>query len=66
MVCANCGARLERFRVERQRAGRQEAVLEWMICPACRHVALHSWAWESELQDEVGHSNSGRRPGGQA
>lgn len=44
--CPNCAAKLEPFRTDRQRAGHQEAVLCWAICPRCRHVALHSWCFK--------------------
>lgn len=46
--CPNCGETLESFRTDRQAAGEREVILYWMICPACRHVALDHWELDKE------------------
>lgn len=47
-VCPNCGGWLETHRKEAQPAGRRFVQLHWVICPTCRHVALHDWSYSDE------------------
>lgn len=52
--CPNCGETLSSYRTDRQAVGQREAVLEWTICPGCRHVALDHWSFgEGLVTDEV-------------
>jgi hypothetical protein len=48
-VCPNCGGWLETHREETQPAGGRFVHLHWVICRACRHVALRDWSIFDEL-----------------
>ncbi len=41
--CPNCGHDLVTERIVTQPVGRKTIRLHWMICVACRHVALQEW-----------------------
>ena len=43
MQCPNCKDRLVHYRTDHQRAGERNVLLQWSICPLCRHVALEHW-----------------------
>lgn len=51
--CPNCGNRLTPLREERQRAGRREIVLRWLLCARCRHVALDDWRFADEVERDA-------------
>lgn len=46
--CPNCGHGLVILREEHQQAGTRHIWLRWLICSACRHVALEDWAFMDE------------------
>lgn len=62
LACPNCGGRLETHRKETQPAGKRFVRLHWVICPVCRHVALHDWSLYDEIAPTVGARSEGRGP----
>jgi endogenous inhibitor of DNA gyrase (YacG/DUF329 family) len=43
--CPNCGRLLEDFRTDRQKVGKRQIVLSWMICKRCGHIGLKGWSY---------------------
>jgi uncharacterized protein YbaR (Trm112 family) len=61
-VCPNCDGWLETHRKEVQPAGRRQVYLHWVICPACRHVALYEWSFSDEHSPVTITRSNGRQP----
>jgi hypothetical protein len=49
------------LRRDRQRAGRQSVVLEWVICVTCHHVRLDHWVFVDATLTDAGNSDERSR-----